>query len=57
VPTFADPNSAFPERQRELLAIGAIGDDRATVGTRRGQSARANAQNGQQAIIECRQEP
>jgi len=40
VPTFDDPDSAFLERQRELLAIGAA---LAMAGTGHNQSARANA--------------
>jgi hypothetical protein len=34
----------------------AVGDDLATVGTRRGRSVHANAQNERRAIIEWRQD-
>src|SRR3954454_8632129 len=54
LPTFDDPDSAFPARQGEALAVGA---DRATATPSVANSPRANAQNKRKAIIECRQDP
>jgi len=54
LPTFDDPDPAFPERQRALLTDN---DGLATVGSGQGYSAHAIAQNGRKAIIECRQDP
>jgi len=53
LPTFDDPDSAFPEGQRALLAVS---DELTMAGTRCDQSAGANAQNERKAIIECRQD-
>jgi len=54
LPTFDDPDSAFPEQRRALLAVG---DDFATADSRCDRSAHANAYNKRRAIIECRQDP
>jgi len=54
LPIFADPDSAFPEQRRALLAVG---DDVATAGSKCDRSAHANAYNKRKAIIERRQDP